>query len=114
MDIADTAADAARAVGTTQLDEDFVRALPVNRGIHCKACPLRNLCRDESHATGDLTILSTMTRPVAVPAGTAFRAAALVAGAARAAAHERQLAQDAAAVRAELQGAGWATRRFRA
>lgn len=114
VDLADTAADAARAAGTTELNDDFVRALAVNRGSHCTACPLRNLCRDESYAAGDLTILSTQTRPAAVPAGTAFRAAALVSGAARPAPQERELAQDAAAVRAELQGAGWQRRRFRA
>lgn len=113
-DLDDVAADAARAAGTDTVDVAFVEALGVNRGSHCKACPLRNKCRDDAYAGGDLTVLSKPTRAVAAAAGTATRAASVAAGVTPPAVHEQVLAAEAAAVRSELRGAGWAPRRFSA
>jgi hypothetical protein len=113
-DLDDVAADAARAAGATTLDAAFVEALGTNRGKHCASCPFRNKCRDDAYSTGDLSIVSTSTRPVASVAGTARRAASIVAGATPPARHERDLALQAAATRAELQGTGWTQRRFSA
>jgi hypothetical protein len=113
-DLDDVAADAARTAGTDTVDIDFVDALAVNRGPHCKACPLRNKCRDDAYAGGDLTVLSKPTRAAAAVAGTSTRASAIAAGATPPAPYEAGLAEDAAAVRAELRAAGWSARRFTA
>lgn len=113
-DLDDIAADAATDASTTTLDVGFVEALANNRGTHCKACPLRNKCRDEAYTGGDVTILSRPTQVVAAVAGSVARAAAIAAGAVAPAAHEQGLADDAAAVRDELQQVGWQPRRFTA
>jgi hypothetical protein len=113
-DLDDVAADAARDAATGEVDIDFVEALAVNRGSHCKACPLRNKCRDDAYAGGDLTVLSKPTRAAAAVAGTTTRAASVAAGATRPAPHEEGLAADAAAVRTELRDVGWSPRRFTA
>jgi hypothetical protein len=113
-DLDDIAADAARAAGTTTLDAPFVEALDNNRGRHCASCPFRNKCRDDAYTTGDLSIVSTPTRPAASSAGTARRAASIVAGATPPAPHEQDLAVRAAEARAELRGTGWVPRRFSA
>jgi hypothetical protein len=113
-DLDDVAADAARRAGTGKLDVDFVEELDTHRGSHCKSCPLRNKCRDDAYSAADLTILSPRARAAAVPAASAGRAAAIVAGVQAPAPHEQALADAATATRSELNEASCPTRRFTA